>query len=355
MVARAGFTLGQLAAAVGATLEGDAALVVTGVASLESAGPHDISFVADARYRQAAETSRAAAFLVPVDFPPLAAPVLRCPAPRRTLIDLLGLFHPPAPVVPGVHPSAVVDPAAEVDPSAAVGALAVVEAGARIGPRARIHPLVYVGAKVEVGEDSVLHPHVVIGERVRIGRRVVIHGGTIVGTDGFGYAWDGAAHRKIPQVGAVVIEDDVEIGANTTIDRATLGQTVVRRGTKIDNLVMLAHNVEIGEDCIVAAQAGVAGSSRLGRRVILLGQAGIADHVAIGDGAVVGGQAGISQDVEPGARVIGTWARPDSEARRIWIAEGRLPELLRRVRALERRLEAIEGRREGGEERRGRG
>jgi UDP-3-O-[3-hydroxymyristoyl] glucosamine N-acyltransferase len=183
----------------------------------------------------------------------------------------------------------------------------------------------------------------------------VIHGGTIVGTDGFGYAWDGAAHRKIPQVGAVVIEDDVEIGANTTIDRATLGQTVVRRGTKIDNLVMLAHNVEIGEDCIVAAQAGVAGSSRLGRRVILLGQAGIADHVAIGDGAVVGGQAGISQDVEPGARVIGTWARPDSEARRIWIAEGRLPELLRRVRALERRLEAIEGRREGGEERRGRG
>jgi UDP-3-O-[3-hydroxymyristoyl] glucosamine N-acyltransferase len=354
MVARAGFTLGQVAAALGATLEGDAGVVVTGVAPLETAGPGDVSFVTDARYRKAAEGSRAAAFLVPSDLAPLAAPLLRCQAPRQALIDLLALFHPPAPVVPGIHPSAVVDPAAEVDPSAAIGALAVVEARARIGRRVRIHPLVYVGPEAEVGDDSVLFPHVVVGARVALGRRVVIHGGTVLGADGFGYTWDGTAHRKIPQVGRVVVEDDVEIGANATIDRATLGETVVGRGSKIDNLVMVAHNVDIGEDCIVAAQAGIAGSSRLGRGVILLGQVGVGDHVRIGDGALLGAQTGVSQDVEAGAKMSGTWARPAAEARRVWIASGQLPDLVRRVRALERRLEALEGARPENEEGRGR-
>jgi len=179
---------------------------------------------------------------------------------------------------------------------------------------------------------------------VRVGRRVIVHAGAVIGADGFGYAWDGTAHRKIPQVGGVLIEDDVEIGANTTIDRATLGQTVVGRGTKIDNLVMVAHNVEIGEHCILAAQAGIAGSARLGRGVILLGQAGVADHVTIGDGAALGAQSGVSQDVAPGEKLFGTWARPLVEARRIWIAQARLPDLVRRVQALERRLDALEGR-----------
>ncbi len=350
MTARGGFTLGQLAAALGARLTGDADRVVTGVAALETAGPDDIAFVTDARYRPAALASRAGAFLAPEDVSDLPAPVLHCAAPRLAVIDLLTLFHPVAAPVPGVDPSARVAAGARVDPTAAVGALAVVEAGAVVGARARIYPLAYVGQGAEIGEDAVLHPHAVVHERVRVGRRVVIHAGAVLGADGFGYAWDGRAHRKIPQVGTVIVEDDVEIGANATIDRATLGSTIVRRGTKIDNLVMIAHNTEVGEDAILAAQSGVAGSSRLGRRVILLGQAGVADHVTVGDGAILGAQAGVSQDVAAGEKVIGTWARPMTQARRIWIAEAELPELIRRVRALERRLEMLErgGRERGG-------
>jgi UDP-3-O-[3-hydroxymyristoyl] glucosamine N-acyltransferase len=348
MGARAGFTLGWLAAALGATLEGDAARVVTGVASLEAAGPDDISFVGEARYREAALRSRAGAFLVPDDLPALPAPVLRCRSPRASLVDLLNLFHPPPPLIPGIDPAARVAPDARVDPTAAVGAFTVVESGAVVGPAARLGPLVYVGAGAEIGEGSVLHPHVVVGERVRLGRRVIVHSGAVLGADGFGYVFDAGVHRKIPQVGTVIIEDDVEIGANTTIDRATLGATVVRRGTKIDNLVMVAHNVEIGEDAIVAAQAGIAGSSRLGRRVILLGQVGIADHITVGEGAILGAQAGVAQDVPAGETRFGSPARPAMQARRIWIAEGELPALLRRVRALEQRLERLEGRGAGG-------
>jgi len=338
------FTLGQLAAALGLPLEGDAARTVTGVAALETAGPHDIAFVTDARHRDSALASRAGAFLAPPELSGLPAPVLRAPSPRLAVVDLLRLFHPLAPASPGIAASAVVAPGARVAASASIGALAVVEAGAVIGERVRVHPLAYVGAGAEVGDDSVLHPHSVLGERVRIGRRVVVHAGAVLGADGFGFVYDGTQHRKMPQVGTVRIEDDVEIGANVTIDRATLGETVVRRGTKIDNLVMVAHNVEIGEDCIVAAQAGVAGSSRLGKGVILLGQAGVADHVTVGDGAVLAAQAGISQDVPAGEKLFGTWARPMVQARRIWIAESELPELVRRVRALERRLAEVEGR-----------
>jgi UDP-3-O-[3-hydroxymyristoyl] glucosamine N-acyltransferase len=348
MDARAGFTLGRLAAALGATLEGDAGRVVTGVASLDAAGPDDIAFVGDARYRDAALSSRAGAFLVPDDLPALPAPVLRCRSPRASLIDLLNLFHPPPPLVAGIDPSARVAADARVHPTAAVGAFAVVERGAVVGPGVRLGPLVYVGPGAEIGEASVLHPHVVIGERVRVGRRVVIHSGAVLGADGFGYVFDGGVHRKIPQVGTVLVEDDVEIGANTTIDRATLGATIVRRGTKIDNLVMVAHNVEIGPDVIIAAQAGVAGSARLGRRVMLLGQVGIADHVTVGDGAILGAQAGVAQDVPAGETLFGSPARPARQARRIWAAESELPELVRRLRALERRVQQLEGRSDAG-------
>ncbi len=351
MGAGAGFTLGWLAATLGATLEGDAGRVVTGVASLEAAGPDDITFVSDARYREAALRSRAGAFLVPEDLPALPGPVLRCRSPRASLVDLLNLFHPPPPIVPGIDPTARVASDARIDPTAAVGALTVVESGAVVGPAARLGPLVYVGAGAEIGEGSVLYPHVVVGERVRLGRRVVVHSGAVLGADGFGYVFDGGRHRKIPQVGTVIIEDDVEIGANTTIDRATLGATRVGRGSKIDNLVMVAHNVEIGEDVIIAAQAGVAGSSRLGRRVMLLGQVGVADHVTVGEGAILGAQAGAPRDVPAGETMLGSPARPARQARRIWAAESELPELVRRLRALERRVEQLEARADTGQER----
>ena len=343
MAKAAGFTLGELAAALRATLEGDPSRVVTGVAPLDTAGPDQISFLIDRRYAATARRSRAGAFLVPVDAPGLAAPMLRAEAPQQALIELLSLFHPPIAAQPGVHPMAVVMPGARVDPSASIGPLTVIDTDAVVGARVRVGALVYVGAGVDVGEDSVVHPRAVLYPGVRLGRRVVVQAGAVIGADGFGYVFDGTAHRKIPQVGGVRIEDDVEIGANTTIDRATLGETVVRRGTKIDNLVQVGHNAEIGEHSILVAQVGVSGSSRLGRGVVLAGQVGVADHVTLGDGVMAGAQAGIPSDIVAGEKVLGSPARPAAQARRIWAAETRLPELLRRIRAAERRLQRLEG------------
>ncbi len=344
MAMGAGFTLRELARALHATLEGDAAAIVIGVAPLESAGPDQISFLVDARYVEAAKASRAGAFLAGPEVSGLPAPVLRVPAPQQALIELLTLFHPPAEAVAGVAPSAVVARDASVAPTATVGALAVIESGAVIGPHVRIGPLAFVGAGAEVGEASVVHARVAVCARVRLGKRVVVHPGAVIGADGFGYAFDGEAHRKIPQVGSVVVEDDVEIGANATVDRATLGQTIIRRGTKIDNLVQIGHNVEIGEHSIIVAQVGISGSCRVGRGVVLAGQVGVADHLTIGDGAVVAAQSGLARDVAPGEKVFGTPARPLIEAKRIFVLEGELPELARRLRSAERRLAQLEAR-----------
>src|SRR6058998_1961563 len=247
MVNGAEFTLGQLAEALSANLEGDAGRVVRGVAPLESAGPDDVSFLTDGRYRAAAQTSRAGAFVAGAGVTGLPAPVLRVAAPQQAMIDLLLLFHPAPPLVAGVHPTAIVAADARIDATAAVGPLVVIEAGARIGARARVGALAYVGAGVEIGEECVLGPHVTLLTGTRFGRRVLVHPGAVIGADGFGFAFDGAQHRKIPQTGGVVIEDDVEIGANCAVDRATFGNTIIRRGTKLDNLVQLGHNVEVGE------------------------------------------------------------------------------------------------------------
>jgi UDP-3-O-[3-hydroxymyristoyl] glucosamine N-acyltransferase len=345
-----GFTLGQLAEVLDATLDGDATRTVTGVAPLDAAGASDVSFLVDPRYEAAARTSRAGAFVAPIGTRGLPAPVLECRAPRRAMIELLTLFFPPPAPPAGVDPAAVVAEGAVIDPSASIGPLAVVDAGARIAARVQVRALAYVGRDVEIGEDSVIHPHVVLREGVRLGRRVIVHAGAVLGADGFGYVSDGGIHRKIPQVGGVLVEDDVEIGANTTIDRAMLGTTVVRRGAKIDNLVQIAHNVEIGPDCILAAQVGIAGSSRLGHHVVLGGQVGVSDHVTIGNNVMVTAQSGAAFDLAGDANYSGTWARPVTHAQRIWVAQGELPAMLVRLRKLERRLEALEGRPPRGEQ-----
>jgi UDP-3-O-[3-hydroxymyristoyl] glucosamine N-acyltransferase len=342
MAQAAGFSLGKLAEILGATLDGDPSRVVTGIAPLETAQPRDISFLTDMRYREAARTSRAGAFLVAPHVIDLPAPMLRCRAPQQALIELLLMFHPPRAVVAGTHATAVVAADARVHEDASIGALAVVESEAVLAAGVRIHPLAYVGRGVHVGEASVVHPRVVLCEGVTLGRRVIVHPGAVIGADGFGYAFDGQAHRKIPQVGTVVIEDDVEIGANTTIDRATFGATIVRQGTKIDNLVQVGHNVDVGEHSILVAQVGISGSSRVGRGVVLGGQVGVADHVTIGDGVMVGAQSGIHADLAPGEKVLGTPARPLTQAKRIVLIEGHLPELARKVRELERRLGRLE-------------
>jgi UDP-3-O-[3-hydroxymyristoyl] glucosamine N-acyltransferase len=340
----AGFTLGELAGALGAILDGDATRRVTGVAGLESAGPDHISFLTDLRYGDAARASRAGAFLAPTGAPALPAPVLRCAAPQEALITLLGLFHPPRPRTPGIDPTAVVARDATLDPSVWVGPFVVIESGAVVGAGASLHAGAFVGAGVVIGEESTIYQRVTLREGVRLGRRVIIHPGAVLGADGFGYAAGADGLRKIPQVGGVVIEDDVEIGANVTIDRATVGDTVIGRGTKIDNLVQVGHNVRIGEHAVLVAQVGISGSSRLGRGVVLAGQVGIADHVTVGDGVMIGAQSGVAVDLPAGEKYFGTPARPHTQAKRIMFAEERLPDLLRRVRDLERRLARLEGR-----------
>jgi len=335
-------TLGRLADALGASLEGDAERVMTGVAPLEVAGPAQVSFVTDPKYLRQAASSRAGAFLVGRDVSGLPGSLLRVDHPQQGLIALLELFHPD-PVVPaGVHPSACVAEGARIDRSASVGPLTVVETGAVIGPRTRVGALSFVGARAVLGEDVRLFPRVVVREGVRIGNRVIVHAGAVLGADGFGYAFDGRAHRKIPQVGGLRIEDDVEIGANTAIDRATLGETVVRRGTKIDNLVQIGHNCDVGEDVILVSQVGIAGSSRIGNRAMLAGQVGIADHVTVGAGAILTAKSGVPNDVPAGEIWSGIPSRPTSEQKRIWAGESQLPELIKRVRALEKRLRELE-------------
>ena len=338
------FTLGQLAEALDAKLDCDATRVVTGVATLDSASATDISFLTDPRYEEAARASRAGAIVAPLGTRGLPAPTLECVSPQRALIELLTLFFPAPAHVAGIDPAAIVATDASIDSTASVGPLAVVEPGARLGARVRLGALAYVGRGVEVGEDCVIHPRVVLCDRVCLGRRVIVQAGAVLGADGFGYAHDGTRFRKIPQVGTVIVEDDVEIGANTTVDRATLGATVIRRGAKIDNLVQVAHNVEIGEHAIMAAQTGIAGSSRVGRGVMLGGQVGIADHITIGDGAMLAAQSGVARDVPPGAKLAGTWGRPLLQARRIWVAQAELPAMVTRMKKLEERIAELEAR-----------
>jgi UDP-3-O-[3-hydroxymyristoyl] glucosamine N-acyltransferase len=338
------YTLGQLAEALGAALEGDAERIIRGVAPLETAGPDQISFVTHPKYLPLAASSRAGALLVGAEVKELRTPLLRAASPQTALIALLKLFYPAPPFQPGIHASALVASGSHIHPAASVGAFSVIQPRALIGARARIFPLVYVGEGVEIGEESTIYPNVVIREGVRIGRRVIIHAGAVLGADGFGYAFDGRAHQKIPQVGGVIVEDDVEIGANVAIDRATLGDTVVRRGTKIDNLVQIAHNVEIGQHAIVVAQTGISGSCRVGHGVVLGGQVGLADHVTLGDGVMLGAQSGVPGDIRAAGQYLGSPARPVAEARRIYAAMPRLPDLLKKVRALERRVRELEAR-----------
>jgi UDP-3-O-[3-hydroxymyristoyl] glucosamine N-acyltransferase len=332
------FTLGRVAEALGATLHGDASQLVRGVAPLESAGPEEVSFVTSPKYHRLAAASAAGALVVGPETEDLNRPLLRVASPQAALIVLLRLFHPEPPVEPGVHPAACVAAGAHVDPTAAVAAGAVVERDAVIGPRTFVGALSYVGQGAVLGADVRLYPRVVVRDGVRLGDRVIVHPGAVLGADGFGYAFDGAAHQKIPQVGGLIIEDDVEIGANTAIDRATMGATIVRRGTKIDNLVQIGHNCDIGEHVILVGQVGVSGSCKIGSRAVLAGQVGVADHLTIGEGAILMAQAGVAADVPPGEVWTGYPARPASQTRRIWVAESMLPELLKRVRSLEKQV-----------------
>ena len=340
-------TLKELADRLHCRLEGEGSLPIRDLRPLEAAGPEDLALVADPANFSRLAASRAGAVLLSETLPPVDRPALRVSDPHLAFARALALLHPLPEAPPGVHPTAVVAPDAEVAPGATVGPLSVVEPGARIGADSVLVAQVYVGAGVRIGTGCRIYPQVVLREGTLLGDRVILHSGAIIGADGFGYARDGARYVKIPQVGRVVLEDDVEIGANTAVDRATLGETRIGRGTKIDNLVQVGHNVTIGEDTVIVSQVGLSGSSRIGSRVTLAGQAGIVDHVTVGDGAVVGAQAGVPKDVPPGAVVLGAPAIPHLEFKRQLAALARLPELRKAFRALETRLTALESRIDG--------
>ncbi len=347
------FILAELAARVGGQVEGDGSIRVERVRGLEDAGPGDLSFLANRKYRRAFEESRAAAVIVSAGEPvPPGRTVVRAADPYLAFAKASALFHPPAPVVPQLAPEAVVHPSARVHPSAQVMPLAFVGPGAEVGARTVLHPGVFVGAEARVGDDCILYPNAVVREGCSVGHRCILQPGCVVGSDGFGFAFDmegeggsGPRHRKVPQAGIAVIEDDVELGANTCVDRATLGRTVVGRGAKVDNLVQIAHNVEVGPLSLLAGQVGIAGSTRLGMGVMLGGQVGLVGHLDIGDGARLGAQSGVINDIPAGEAYAGYPAVPHARWLREQAALRRLPDLIKRVRELEKEIALLkEGR-----------
>jgi UDP-3-O-[3-hydroxymyristoyl] glucosamine N-acyltransferase len=336
--------LGELAERIGCRLDGNGLIEVSAVRSPEEAGSADLTFIADARHLSRLQGSGAAAVLLPESLPLAGRPALRTGNPYLALARALGALHPGEPAVPGIHPTAVVAVDARVDATASVGPLCIVASGARVEAGTVLDAHVFVGVDAHLGRDCHVFPQVTLREGTKLGDRVIIQSGAVIGADGFGYARDGARYVKIPQIGRVIIEDDVEIGANVTIDRATLGETRIGRGTKIDNLTQIAHNVRIGEDTVIVAQVGVSGSSEIGSRVTIGGQVGIVDHVRIADNVIIGAQAGVSKDLAPGSVVLGSPAVPHLEFKRQIVAAARLPQLVKTVRSLEERLRALEER-----------
>ena len=337
------YSLRELAGIVGGEVLGDPDVVISGVAGIREAEKGEITFLANPKYESYLESTRASAVIANRDGD-LGTPILRVSNPYLAFLKVVTLFSesPLERYERGVHPTAVVDGTACIGKDVALGAYAVVESGVVIADRTTIMPHVCICREVKIGEDCIIYPHVTIREGCEIGDRTIIHSGTVIGSDGFGYAKEGETHHKIPQIGIVRIEEDVEIGANSTIDRATTGVTLIKRGSKLDNLVQIAHNVVVGENSILLAQVGVSGSTELGKNVVLAGQAGLVGHISIGEGARVGAQGGVTKSIPPQTSVSGYPAREHGLARKIYAAMARLPHVMKEFRNLKARVERLE-------------
>ncbi len=336
--------LDELAKALKGTVVGDGSVEISGVAGIKEARKGDITFLVNPKYESYVATTGASAIIVANGHKEAAVPLLQVDNPYLAFLKAVRIFRGDTrKVEPGIHPSAVIGERVKLGKNVAVGPLVVIEDEADIGNEVVIMAQSYVGERSSVGDNTFIYPRVTIREDVVVGRRVIIHSGTVVGSDGFGFAKDGEVYQKIPQVGTVEISDDVEIGANVAIDRATIGTTFIGRGTKIDNLVQIAHNVVVGENCIIVAQVGISGSTEVGRGVTLAGQVGIVGHIKIGDYAMVGSQAGVTKSVPAKARVSGYPAAPHEVSKRLHASLKRLPQLIRQFREFERRLRVLEG------------
>ncbi len=344
-------TLEDVAHAIDATLDGPGRRRIDGIATLDAAGPDQLAYAATASMLDGVLASQAGAVIVADDFPDCAGrSLLRAAQPKAAFIRALELFQPDRSMI-GVHPTAVIADGARLGNGVAVGPHAVVDGGAVIGSGTCLRAGCYVGGGVEIGEDCDIGPNAALMHGTRIGARCILHAGVVLGADGYGYQWTGDRHHKIPQIGVVVLGDDVEIGANSCIDRATLGETRIGAGSKLDNLVHIAHNNRIGRHVLLTAQVGIAGSSRLGDGVVIGGQGGVSDHVEVGDGVQIGGQSGVFDDVADGAKLLGTPAREIMRTVREQALIGRLPDMRQRLRAqhsalqeLSERLAALEAR-----------
>jgi UDP-3-O-[3-hydroxymyristoyl] glucosamine N-acyltransferase len=333
------FTLEQLAKTSGGELVGDPSLQITGAASLAEATPGEVSFFANRKYIGLLRKTRASAVFVPAEFAePIPAAQIRVSNPTKTFEQVVLKFAPkPITFAPGIHPTAVIDPSAQLGQRVSIQPHAVIEAGARIGDDTIIGAGGYIGHETTIGSSCLIYPRVTIRERSRIGSRVIIHSGAVIGADGFGFEMVDGRQQKIQQFGLVQIDDDVEIGANATIDRARFGRTWIQEGAKIDNLVQVAHNVVIGKNTVIAAQTGIAGSVQIGQRVLVGGQVGIIGHIEIGDNTAIGAQSGISKNISGGA----WWASPavplaEAKQQIAWVR--RLGKLFARVKEIEKKL-----------------
>ncbi|MCX7872654.1 MAG: UDP-3-O-(3-hydroxymyristoyl)glucosamine N-acyltransferase [Verrucomicrobiae bacterium] len=332
------FKASEIARFLDGEVIGNSDITLSGFSSADAAKPGDLTFAEKEKFFKLAEQSGASAILVDQNFQSEKKTLIKVKNVRVAFAKMLSLFYPEKKPAPGIHPTVVVSKSANIAPTAYIGPHCVIGENVCIGENSVIHGLVYIGDNSILGNDVCIFPNVSIYHNCKIGNRVRIHSGTVIGSDGFGYVQENGRHLKVLQIGNVVIEDDVELGSNVTVDRGALGSTIIRKGTKVDNLVQIAHNVEIGEHCILVAQVGIAGSTKLGNYVTLAGQVGVAGHLTIGDGAILAAKSGLMHNVPPGEKWMGIPAQPDNQMKRIFISMQRLPDLLKRVDELEKKL-----------------
>lgn len=335
-------TLEKIAEVVGGEVLGEKGLVITGINSLDDAGPSEISFFADRRYRKALKKTKAGAILISLDDRSFEGARVVVSNPELSYAKVAAVFAPPLSRHPGASQGAVIHENSLIGKDVSIYPLVYVGEGAEIGDETTIFPGVFIGEGVKIGKRSLIYPNVTILRDCLIGNDVILHSGTVIGDDGFGFVRDGPSSVKIPQTGIVQIDDHVEIGANNCIDRAALGKTWIKRGTKTDNLVQVAHNVVIGEDSIIVAQAGISGSCHIGREVIMGGQVGTIDHIEIGDRAMIAPQAGVMKSIPPGEAVSGSPAISHRLQLKVSSLTTRLPEFKKRLRDLEKKMEKLE-------------
>jgi len=335
-------TLKEIAGIVDGEIVGDKNTVVTGICGIKEAKEGDLTFIANPRYLSLMNHTKASAIITSRDVKSAPKPIIRTDNPSTAFARMVSLMAPNEVKRPkGIHPTAVIGEKVKLGRNVAIQPYVVIEDNVEVKDNTVLYTGTYVGHHAKIGKDCVVYPYVIIRERVVIQNRVIIHGGTVIGSDGFGFSTVKGVHHRIPQIGNVVIEDDVEIGANVTIDRARFDKTIIKKGTKVDNLVQIAHNVVVGDNSIIVAQSGISGSTTIGKNVTLAGQSGVIGHINIGDNAVVAAQAGVTKSVPPNACVSGYPAKPHTVAKRINACVQNLPDLYKKVRALEEEIEKI--------------